>query len=78
VTSGYPDVAHDDEDGHARAACAFDTPSLRGIWDSAPYLHDGSKATLDDVLAGPSAHVGAATTLSASDHAALVEYLKSL
>ncbi len=78
VTSGYPDVAHEDEDGDPRAACAFDTPSLRGAWDSAPYLHDGSKATLDDVLEGPAAHVGNATTLSASDQAALVEYLKSL
>jgi cytochrome c peroxidase len=78
VTSGYPDVAHADEDGHPRAACAFDTPSLRGVWDSAPYLHDGSKATLDDVLAGPASHVGGATMLSADDHGALVEFLKSL
>ena len=45
-----PDVAHDDVDGDPRAACMFDTPSLRGLWDSAPYLHDGSAATLDDVI----------------------------
>ena len=51
VTSGpWPDVAHDDITGAPRAACAFDTPALRGLSDSAPYLHDGSAATLDDVI----------------------------
>jgi cytochrome c peroxidase len=29
---------------------AFDTTSLRGIRGTAPYLHDGSAATLRDVL----------------------------
>lgn len=28
----------------------FDTPSLKEIWRSAPYLHDGSAATLQDVI----------------------------
>ncbi|MDF2439039.1 MAG: hypothetical protein JWN98_23, partial [Abditibacteriota bacterium] len=28
----------------------FDTPSLLGAWESAPYLHDGSAATIRDVL----------------------------
>ncbi len=28
----------------------FDTPTLRGLWKSAPYLHDGSALTLRDVL----------------------------
>lgn len=28
----------------------IDTPSLRGLYDSVPYLHDGSAATLRDVL----------------------------
>jgi DNA-binding beta-propeller fold protein YncE len=28
----------------------LDTPSLRGLWLSAPYLHDGSAATLIDVF----------------------------
>ena len=51
VTTGpWPDVAHEDIDGDARGACAFDTPALRGLSDSAPYLHDGSAATLDDVI----------------------------
>ena len=28
----------------------LDTPSLLGVWETAPYLHDGSAATLRDVL----------------------------
>ncbi|MCW1925070.1 cadherin domain-containing protein [Luteolibacter arcticus] len=28
----------------------LDTPTLRGLWKSAPYLHDGSAATLEEVL----------------------------
>ena len=83
VTDGpWPDVPHDDLDGDPRPGCAFDTPALRGLTDSAPYLHDGSAATLEDVL--PSMLQAAAgqgatpQTLSASDQAALVEYLRSL
>lgn len=83
VTSGdFPDVDHTDLDGDARAACAFDTPALRGLTDSAPYLHDGSALTLDDVLpimlAAGTAAGQTPPTLSASDHQALVEYLRSL
>ena len=83
VTGGpWPDVAHDDIDGDPRPACAFDTPALRGMTDSAPYFHDGSAATLEDVLpamlqaaAGPGA---TPQTLGAADQTALVEYLRSL
>jgi cytochrome c peroxidase len=83
VTAGpWPDVVHDDIQGDPRPACAFDTPALRGLADSAPYFHDGSAATLADVLpamlqaaAGPGV---APQTLSAADQNALVEYLRSL
>ncbi len=83
VTSGpAPDVKHEDFDGEPRAACAFDTPALRGLWDSAPYLHDGSAATLDDVLPSmlrASAPTGATPeALSADEAHALVEYLRGL
>ncbi len=83
VTSGpWPDVTHEDIDSHARPACAFDTPALRGLWDSAPYLHDGSAATLDALVplmlrAGAPAGT-TAPTLASADELALVEYLKSL
>jgi cytochrome c peroxidase len=83
VTDGdFPDADHTDIDGDARGACAFDTPALRGLTDSAPYLHDGSAPTLDAaVTVMLQATVGAAEpppALSASDRQALVEYLRSL
>jgi cytochrome c peroxidase len=78
----WPDVSHDDIDGHPRAACAFDTPALRGLADSAPYFHDGSAATLNDVLPAMLRASAAAgqppATLSTADEQALVEYLRSL
>ncbi|MGD0527310.1 MAG: di-heme oxidoredictase family protein [Polyangiaceae bacterium] len=80
VTSGaFPDNAVDDDDGDLRGACAFDTPTLRGISETAPYLHDGSAATLQDVFQLAPQMVGsAALTLSSSQQAALIAYLKSL
>ena len=32
----------------------FDTPTLRGLYDSAPYFHDGSAATLYEAITFPS------------------------
>jgi len=83
VTSGAaPDVAHEDIEGNPRDGCAFDTPALRGLADSAPYLHDGSAATLADavakMLAAPAVNGGTPLTLSDADLAALVEYLRGL
>ena len=34
------------------AGKAFDVPSLREIWRTAPYLHDGSASTIRDILQG--------------------------
>jgi cytochrome c peroxidase len=82
VTAGdWIDVAHDDKNGDPRDACAFDTPQLRGLADSAPYLHDGSAATLDDavtIMLGAGAPGEATTPLSAEDRRALVEFLRGL
>jgi cytochrome c peroxidase len=83
VTSGdFPDVDHSDINGDARGACAFDTPALRGLTDSAPYMHDGSALTLDDtvtiMLPATVAAGQTPPTLSSSDRQALVEYLRSL
>jgi len=33
-----------------RIGPAYDTPTLRGLYDSAPFFHDGSAATLHDAL----------------------------
>jgi len=37
-----------------RIGPAYDTPTLRGLYDSAPYFHDGSAAALHDALTRPS------------------------
>ncbi len=54
----------------------LDTPTLKGLWSTAPYLHDGSAPTLYDVIANPS-H-GNASGLSQQDQEALVAYLLQL
>jgi YVTN family beta-propeller protein len=78
TSSAYPDLAHTDDDGHARAACQFDTPALRGLADSAPYFHDGRAATLRDTLEMTRGKMGNINVLSADEESALIEYLRSL
>ena len=78
VTAGHPDVAQPDIAGNPRAACLFDTPSLRGIASSPPYLHDGRAATLLDVLEQTRGRMGNVTHLGRDDKLALVEFLRSL
>jgi hypothetical protein len=51
----------------------FDTPTLRGIWQTAPYLHDGSAETLFDALATP--EHGDTEDLTDDEQAELVAYL---
>ena len=52
----------------------LDTPSLQGIWSTAPYLHDGSAPDLLTVLTGPRAH-GGANLISPAERADLISYL---
>jgi YVTN family beta-propeller protein len=40
---------------HERIGPEYDTPTLRGLYASAPYFHDGSAATLYEALTRPSA-----------------------
>ena len=58
----------------------FDTPSLIEIWRTAPYLHDGSAATVLDVLTGANAanKHGATRALKPAELRDLAEYLLSL
>ena len=56
----------------------IDTPTLHGLWDGAPYLHDGSAATLHEVLARAGDAHGDVTGLGAREIDELVEYLLSL
>ena len=51
----------------------IDTPTLRDTWTTAPYLHDGSAATLGDAVR---AHNG--VTISDSDLNQLVAYLNQI
>ena len=58
----------------------IDTPTLIGAWATAPYLHDGSAATLDDVLttANPDDRHGRTSHLTATEREQLVAYLLQL
>jgi hypothetical protein len=55
------------------------TPMLVELWATAPYLHDGSAARLEDVVrqAAETGRHGAVRALSASERADLVGYLLS-
>jgi cytochrome c peroxidase len=55
---------------------AYRTTPLRGLWQHPPYFHDGSAATLADVVA----HYDRVRKLelSADEQRDLTEYLKSL
>jgi DNA-binding beta-propeller fold protein YncE len=56
----------------------IDTPSLKGLWQSAPYLHDGRAATLDEVFTIAGDKMGLVSTLSAEERSDLVRYLLEL
>ena len=57
----------------------LDTPTLKGVWETAPYLHDGSAPTLLDVLttANPNNRHGN-TALNDTELQELVAYLQQL
>lgn len=60
------------------ALTGFDTPTLQGIWATAPYLHDGSAKTLDDVFeqaAQTGGKHGEIGSLSAAERKQLVAFL---
>lgn len=58
----------------------FDTPTLRGLWDTAPYLHDGSAPDLRAVLVdrNPDDRHGATSGLTAEQLDDLVAFLLSV
>ena len=58
----------------------FDTPTLRELWRTSPYLHDGSAATIRDVLTtrNPKDEHGKTSRLTAQQIDDLAEYLLSL
>ena len=62
------------------AAALYKTPLLNELWRTAPYLHDGRAATLEEVVTklNPEDRHGKVSDLSPEEIADLVEYLKSL
>ena len=58
----------------------FDVPHLLGVWDSAPYLHDGRAKTLLEIFQkhNPDDEHGETSDLNEQQLLDLVEYLKTL
>jgi YVTN family beta-propeller protein len=63
-----------------KAADRFDTPTLVEVWRTAPYLHDGSAATLREVLTthNPNDQHGRTSHLSEPQLTDLLEFVRSL
>jgi mono/diheme cytochrome c family protein len=56
----------------------FETPSLVGVAQSAPYFHDGRYATLEQLLEKTKGSMGSTEPLSTDDRDALAAYLRTL
>jgi len=58
----------------------IDTPTLLGVWQTAPYLHDGSAPTLRDVLTtrNPDGAHGDTASLTETELDQLVSYLEQI
>ena len=74
------DVGTGNEDPSEKMGPAYDTPTLLGVYRTAPYLHHGKAATLKDVLTtcNQSDQHGKTSHLSPDQIDDLVEYLKAL
>ncbi len=55
----------------------FDTPSLISVWMTAPYFHDGSAQTLEDVFRTGTVH-NVFEQLSVEELSSLIGYMKAL
>lgn len=74
------DVGTGKDDPTEKMEPAYDTPTLLGLYKSAPYLHHGQAATLTEVLTkfNRRDQHGKTSHLTASEIDDLVEYLKAL
>ena len=64
--------------GTKPTAVTFNTPSLRGLWHTGPYLHDGSADSIEQLLKRTDGAMGKTSHLTKSELADLVAYLKTL
>ncbi len=79
MTTDQPIATFEDRAGQVgimRPACQFNTPTLHGLFDTAPYIHDGRFATLDDAANYFLSFTGANPT--SAQRADLIAYLRSL
>ena len=65
-----------EKNAHGRGT-NFDTPSLLGIWFTAPYFHDGTAGTLEDVLQTGTAH-NVMSDLDRGELSALIAFMRGL
>src|SRR5205085_9093953 len=74
------DVGTGNDDPSEKMDTKYDTPTLLGIYRTAPYLHHGKAKTLRDVLTTSNQNDkhGKTSHLSAAEIDDLVEFLKSL
>ncbi len=72
------DGAFTDGAVHAIGATAVDTPSLIGVALTAPYYHDGSAGSLEELLEKNRDRMGTTSSLSDGERRALAAYLRSL
>lgn len=74
------EVGQDPAYAERSATKQYRTTPLRGLWNppllTGPYFHDGSAATLEDVVEHYVSHLG--LSLSTQQKSDLVEYLKTL
>ncbi len=74
------DVGTGEDDPSEKMGPKFDTPTLLGVYRTAPYLHHGKARTLEEVLidCNRQDHHGKTSHLTREQIADLVEFLKAL
>ncbi|MGO0060575.1 c-type cytochrome [Brevibacillus fluminis] len=80
IDIGSPDGDPRGAHKNGRPANLYDTPTLRGVWATAPYLHDGSAKTIRDVLVARNTQNkhGNVKGLTDKEIDALAEYVLSI
>ena len=73
VGTGDPTL---ERNSHNRGT-SFDTPALIGLWLTAPYFHDGSAATLEQVLQTETVH-NVLGNIQAKELTALIAFMRGL